>query len=89
MITKKEIAVTLVIFMVNALLIGPAGYVVIKALEDYDEFKMYVIRQLEEADGERKQLSERINTEQVKSEARAAAVTILTSLVMKREERQE
>lgn len=89
MVIKNEIAITLILCVVNAFLIAPIGYMVIKAVEDYDEFKIYVIRQLEEADDERKQLSSRINTETAKNDANAAALMILTNLLTKREVRQK
>lgn len=89
MVIKNEIAITLVLCVVNALLIVPVGYIIINTVEDYDEFKIYVIRQLEEAADERKQMSSRIYTEKAKGDANAAALTILTELLTKREVHQE
>lgn len=85
MFIKNEIAITLIICVVNTLLIAPIGYIIINTVEDYDEFKIYVIRQLEEADDERKQMSSRINTERAKNDANAATLTILTELLTKKE----
>ena len=82
MVIKNEIAVTLILFFANALLIAPIEYMIIKTMHDYDEFKIYVIRQLEEANDERKQISSRIYTEKSKNDANAAVLTILTELLM-------
>ena len=89
MVIKNEIAITLILCVVNALLIAPIGYIIITTVDNYEEFKIYVIRQLEEADDERKQLSSRITTETAKSDANAATLTILTKLLTERDVRQK
>ena len=85
LVIKNEIAITLVLCVVNTLLIAPIGYIIINTVKDYEEFKIYVIRQLEKADDERKQMSSRINTERAKNDANAATLTILTELLTKKE----
>ena len=89
MVIKNEIAITLALCVVNTLLVAPIGYIIINTLDDYDEFKIYVIRQLEEADDERKQLSSRITTETAKNDANAATLAILTKLLTEGEVRQK
>ena len=89
LVIKNEIAITLALCVVNTLLIAPIGYIIINTLDDYDEFKIYVIRQLEEADDERKQLSSRITTETAKNDANAATLAILTKLLTEGEVRQK
>lgn len=89
MFSRNEFIGALVVLIIDALLVTPVCYLFIRSSEDYDEFKMYVIRQLEEADSERKKMSSRIDAEKAKVDANAATVQILTDLLLNKEDRQE